>query len=357
MCVIDTLRDATEYLNLTIIFYLLFVTLRIYYLSEKGCEFMDYYCNSELLDNLVAKYQDKSGVPILLGTHNGEFHSDDVLSTAMLQHALESRRVVSRVVRTRNPEFLAGCDIVYDVGCGIYDHHGDCKVYYPNGIMMASCGKLLKDLIADTEVLEYLRSRLFYAVEAIDNGQTLPVYMNSSMISFVKQFNPPWDHREDKQQLDKLFFEVVGMVRKIYERLLINAAASIEAKHYVEKNAIIKADGRIMILPKYCYVKDYIRTHNELLVIVYPSEDQVFVKCVSSLGRGFDTRVTFPEEWCGKSKDALAKISGINDIVFCHPAGHMAIFNSPESARKACEVLLKRKEEFDMQCMQIHQEE
>ena len=317
---------------------------------------MDYYKNSELLETLVAKYESKRGAPLKLGTHNGEFHSDDVLSTALVQHALETRNVLSIVVRTRDPKILDTCDLVYDVGNGLYDHHDIRKVLYPNGIQMASCGKLLKDLVTDNDVLEFLRSRMFYTVEAIDNGQDLPMYRESSMLGFVRQFNPTWESRSDKSKIDKAFFEVLGMVRKIYERVLSNASANISARRYVEENATFRYDGKVMLLPEYCTIRDYARMHDELLAVVYPSDDRFIVKCTSQVGRGFATKVAFPEDWRGAPRSMLPKISGIPGLEFCHPAGHLASFKTPKDAKLACDVLVRRKAELDMQTMQIDEE-
>lgn len=53
-----------------------------------------------------------------IGTHNGTFHCDEALACFMLKQLPEYR--LADIVRTRNPEELAKCDIVVDVG-GVYD--------------------------------------------------------------------------------------------------------------------------------------------------------------------------------------------------------------------------------------------
>ena len=53
-----------------------------------------------------------------IGTHDGKFHCDEALACAMLKMLPEWAD--ASVVRTRDAETLAGCDIVVDVG-GVYD--------------------------------------------------------------------------------------------------------------------------------------------------------------------------------------------------------------------------------------------
>ena len=57
--------------------------------------------------------------PKLVGTHDGTFHCDEALGCAMLQ--MMPQWAGSTIVRTRNLEELAKCDIVIDVGA-VYDH-------------------------------------------------------------------------------------------------------------------------------------------------------------------------------------------------------------------------------------------
>lgn len=60
----------------------------------------------------------KSLISPKIGTHNGTFHCDEALACFMLKQLPEYR--LADIVRTRNPEELAKCDIVVDVG-GVYD--------------------------------------------------------------------------------------------------------------------------------------------------------------------------------------------------------------------------------------------
>ncbi|GAB7366729.1 hypothetical protein MBLNU230_g0686t1 [Neophaeotheca triangularis] len=59
------------------------------------------------------------GKPPVIGTHNGHFHADEALAVYLLRLLPTYRE--SSLIRTRDPELLATCDIVCDVG-GVHDH-------------------------------------------------------------------------------------------------------------------------------------------------------------------------------------------------------------------------------------------
>jgi len=66
---------------------------------------------------------------VIIATHNGVFHSDDVFAVASLLVLLEATPAVSTVIRTRDENLIRKADFAVDVG-GVYapdknrfDHH------------------------------------------------------------------------------------------------------------------------------------------------------------------------------------------------------------------------------------------
>lgn len=55
----------------------------------------------------------------IIGTHNGHFHADEALAVFLLR--LLPEYASASLIRTRDPETLATCSIVVDVG-GVHDH-------------------------------------------------------------------------------------------------------------------------------------------------------------------------------------------------------------------------------------------
>lgn len=70
-----------------------------------------------------------------VGTHNGKFHADEVMATAILKEIFDIE-----VVRSRDPDVLKDLEIIYDIGEGEFDHHQMDKRYRDDGIPYAACG-------------------------------------------------------------------------------------------------------------------------------------------------------------------------------------------------------------------------
>ena len=126
-----------------------------------------------------------------IGTHDGKFHCDEALACAML--SMLPRWQGAAVVRTRNPDVLAACDAVVDVGAVHdaatmrFDHHqkgfvdtleghaiklssaGLVYKYYGREVIRAVTGGALSD-----ETVEVLYERVYTNfiehIDGIDNG-------------------------------------------------------------------------------------------------------------------------------------------------------------------------------------------
>lgn len=76
---------------------------------------MDLSCHKRLCTE-GSVTNNSSGAKI--GTHDGQFHCDEVLACFMLKQLPEFKNAC--IVRTRDEEILTTCDIVVDVGA-VYD--------------------------------------------------------------------------------------------------------------------------------------------------------------------------------------------------------------------------------------------
>lgn len=113
---------------------------------------------------------------LVVATHNGPFHADDVLSFALIRTFLDSE---ATVVRTRDKDTLAKADMVFDVG-GIFDcetrrfdHH---QASYDGPL--SSAGMVLAWLAhsgqMDKGLAAFLDKRLVTYVDDVDNGRVAP---------------------------------------------------------------------------------------------------------------------------------------------------------------------------------------
>ncbi len=58
------------------------------------------------------------------------------------------------------------------------------------------------------------------------------------------------------------------------------------------------------------------------------------VQAVPAKLEAFTNRKSLKKEWCGLSKDVIAQVSGMDDIVFCHANGFIGGAKSYESTLK-----------------------
>ncbi len=166
---------------------------------------------------------------LCVGTHNGIFHCDDVLATAMI--TILTGHV--DVIRSRDIDTLKQADLIFDIGGGSYDHHqkggnGERN----NGVKYASAGliwrefgsmiveRIMKD--ADIELDEERISTIVNDIDDIvqevdkeDNGEK-PF---NHPFQFVPSFLPNWNNEEES--FDKSFEECVEVVEKIFKQVIL----------------------------------------------------------------------------------------------------------------------------------------
>ena len=115
-----------------------------------------------------------------LGTHNGKFHADDVMATAILRLLLGNLKVI----RTRDESILQKLDFVYDISLGEFDHHQLNKELRDNNIPYAACGlvwrefgsRVIQKFNSEFEendiisIFDYVDKHLVQGIDATDNG-------------------------------------------------------------------------------------------------------------------------------------------------------------------------------------------
>ena len=296
--------------------------------------------HSDLIKHLMECGDKRPYKTIYLGTHGDEFHADELLATAVLEHELEPLGYTIKVIRTRSKHKLVECDVVYDVGGGKYDHHDVDKVYYPNGIPMAACGKILNDVILNRDIIEGLRNRLFYAVEAHDNGVILPDGYETSKLAFVATLNPTWEEDASPRSMQARFFTALKFVRKVYERMLQIVKSDISAVAYLSEKAIPILSGKFLMMDRPCPTYSYMHAHEECLGAIYPKGSQWLLRLAPTFKRKYDTRTSFPERMRGLRGEEIERVTGIKGVLFCHPSGFIAAAESKDVCYKLAKLLL-----------------
>lgn len=290
-----------------------------------------------------------------VGTHNGKFHADEVMATAILKEVFNIE-----LTRTRDKEILDKLDIIYDIGNGEFDHHQLEKEYRESGIPYAACGLIWRKFgrdaikskhpeIFDQEVeivFKYTDAVLIEGIDAADNGirTTENIIPTMCLSSIIGGFNPTWD---SQASVDDAFNDAVKFAYDILDNLVDQKVSTIKARLFVIDAYNTRVRPELLILdssyPWERTLKE-IDINKEVLFVIYPKEEGYFIQTVREYGEERKDRKSLPEAWAGKRNEDLGKIIGINDAVFCHTSRFIAKAGSSESILKMAEIAIAEPE-------------
>lgn len=275
----------------------------------------------------------------MIVTHSGRFHADEVFALAMLKFLPEFQNL--EVLRSREANDIEKAEIVLDVGGDYnhqskrYDHHQNSFTEQrQNGIPFATAGIIWRHyapeifkqlgLQADNEIqfaVEWLDAKLIEDLDAVDNG----VYSDDprpSVSLLVAMMNESSDEPE-KQQI--AFDKAVDFAKDILKNFIDAAIKQAQVVTELEARLDTLENG-IWVLDSKAPFKDFIQNRSEIQRVVYPrNEEQFGVYC-----NGKENHL--PERFRGLREGELSKVSDLEDAVFCHKSGFMAVTLSKESA-------------------------
>jgi len=280
---------------------------------------------------------------MIVATHPGNFHADDVFAVA----ALELVHGPLDVVRTRDGERQAAADLRVDVGgrsdpaTGDFDHHQKGGAgERANGIRYASFGLVWRAhgeaLAGSADAATAIDERLVCGVDANDVGQTLvePLIGDvrpMSVSGVIAALNPAWDEALDPEAEDALFGRAVELARGMLEREIACAAAFGRARDLVAAAIGRAEDPRVIELDSNMPWREAVVTAApEALFVVYPKSDGWGSQAVPRELGSFENRLSFPADWRGRSGEDLVAATGVEDAIFCHAAGFYASAGSRE---------------------------
>lgn len=258
----------------------------------------------------------------MICTHDGVFHSDDVMAGAIVKLFYPSETIL----RTRNPEKLAAARFCFDVGAGHYDHHqpgGNGE--RPNGIPYASAGLLWRDHGADicesADVAAEVDRQLIQPIDAHDNGYQIaqPLYdgvQPCTVSHLISNFNPSWD---DPQDFDMDYERAVDWALDVLFRAIDRARGVVRASHEVAQAIADAIDPRIVVLPFFVPWQEALCAQSgAALFCVYPSAGTWRVQVVPVTPGQPGARRPLPAAWAGLEGDALVRLTGVADATFAH---------------------------------------
>lgn len=269
-------------------------------------------------------------------THSGRFHADEVFATSIIL-LLKDREVI----RTRDEALIQKGEIVLDVG-GIYDpdtlrfdhHQNSFTRTRENGVPYATAGIVwehfgadllkkrgLEDAYEIEYALKWIDQKLIADVDAVDNGY-YSEDARPSVSLIIAMMNTSRD--EDKQY--EAFLKAIHLTTDIMNNFIDAAIKEAKVVKTLESLLPTVDEQGVLVLEKDIAFKDFLRTHPDIKRVVYPrNKEQFGVYCN-------ETQNHLPERFRGLSGAELAEVSGLDDALFCHKSGFMAVAGTLKSA-------------------------
>jgi len=280
-------------------------------------------------------------MPMVVATHDGPFHADDVMAVALLRTFVAPD---ATIVRTRDPARIDEADIVVDVGAlheparGRFDHH---QSSYQGPL--SSAGMVLQWLIAegtvDGELGERLQKGAVDYIDEVDNGRTAPDPRVPCFPRIVEALNQP---ARSHEAFDRAFASAVGFAEAWLQGWRAEHERVLEARRVVTAAMAdaVERGTRVIELEEYLPWKEVYFAHGGVEhptdYVLHPGTDGSWriVAIPPKLG-DFDQKRSLPAEWAGLTDEDLEAVTGIPGSVFCHKNRFIAVFRTREAALAA----------------------
>ncbi len=282
---------------------------------------------------------------LLIATHNGRFHEDDIFAVATLQLVLAKTGKKGTIIRTRDPHILDTAHFVVDVG-GVYDpdterfdHHQAGMAGERGGVYYASFGLVWKKygmvLCEDRTVVDMVERALVMPIDALDNSQffvrtSLPDVYPYTIHDFFDTLRPTWKEHLD---WDMQFEKAVVYAMHILEREIIKHRDMLEAKRIAQNIYDQAPDKRLLVTDTLVPLSDLAEVFPDVLFVVFPNvADQTWVVHTLSTGESRANRKDLPAGWAGKRDGELEAVTGVSGAIFCHNKLFIAVAKTKEAA-------------------------
>lgn len=296
-------------------------------------------------------------------THDRIVHADDTFAAAMLRLVFGE----VNVQRTRDPEILrqaAGrpgtylLDIGgrYDPAQGLFDHHqpegAGFRDTHAREWPYATAGLVWKEFGSRAvrqlhpslnegsvkEVVDYIDETLLKFIDAVDCGVRLK-NAGPSVSALISSFNRNWFEPDDD-----VFPLVMDLVQVLLVNFINRYAGKVLARDRV-RQARRELDGQVLVLDA-CIPWTTIVAEEmpEVLLVVYPVSDanqaESHWHLRAAMHETSTHRIQLPHYWGGLERQALARMCGESEAVFCHRSRHLAGASSLDGALRMAQTAL-----------------
>ncbi len=292
-----------------------------------------------------------------IATHDGTFHADEVFAFAAIP-------CDKNIIRTRDTEKIREADVRIDVG-GEYDHESLSYDHHQkggagvreNGVPYASFGLVWKHLGEDycsfrcadenvERVAKLVDEELVQKIDAVDTGYSSYNDEGPYPLHYgISALNPmPWSESSEalnQKSSDDAFKGAVDFAGKILSGVTSRCEEAIGAEDVVKRAVQNAESDNYLVLEMFCpWQKAVIDegTSHKYVIFENRQGNSMVSAIPEKAGERGAYRQALPNEWRGLSGVEFQKVTGIEDAVFCHPAGFIAGAKTPEGAKSLAEL-------------------
>lgn len=167
--------------------------------------------------------------------------------------------------------------------------------------------------------------------------------MNISNI--IAKFNPTWD--SDKSE-DEAFNEAVDIAAIVLRNNIEFKLSVFKARSKIIGAYEARPTPEILVLDTFCPWEEALHDvdeNEEIHLVVYPNKDRFAMQTIR--GNDGKDRIHLPESWAGKENEELARVTGVEDAVFCHTGRFIAVARSLEGIMKMAKLAIDGAEELE----------
>lgn len=299
----------------------------------------------------------------ILITHSGNFHPDEIFSTAVIVELLKRKGKFFQVIRTRDnnifekyrEERKKGKEVyIYDVGLmydeekNEFDHHqkggaGQRK----NGIEYSSAGLVWKkfgeEFTGSKETAWKIEKKLVLSIDALDNGQE--IYENKydffryDLHNLISLFKP---NKKSNFKMKIGFCRSVKLIQFILKKEIIRINKLVSDEKKVTQIYNDSGDKRVLTFYDSVSTSSITDNYPDVLFTITKKEKNVWViETIVEKWGSFDRRKYFPKSWSGLNNYDLDNITGVVGGIFCHKNVFISSAKSEQAANEMVKVALK----------------
>lgn len=286
-----------------------------------------------------------------IATHNGKFHADEVMATAILMDLFPE----ATLLRTRDRNVIEAADIAVDVGGGCFDHHQrGGNGARANGVAYSSIGliwidygrrylyevtrRMFGDMI-DSDAVGRIKAKvdetIIQELDMVDNGVIKgKERMATCLSNVIGAMNCGWLPAAMSESEDVRFRRAQVTALQFLNDTIEGLCLKELAVMMLERD-IQESPGEILLLGQfYPWQETLAQKEHGYKLCVFGSGADWKIQTIQDFdteGVG-KTRMYLPEEWAGLQNEQLQEVTQVSGATFCHNGRFIGGASSKEAA-------------------------